>query len=184
MVHLGFQIELVLADSLYGESETYFLNKLEELGLLYMVSIRSNHGVWLPEGQSVSANEWTTFTRNMSQGKTETRYIREVIFGEKGRRTYWGLTTDKDTFPENSTSFVMSNIPNLSYKNVGDIYGDRTWVEYGFRQCKSELGWADWRLTHYSDIEKWWELVCSVYLLVTLTTAPFKSSATSSPTPT
>jgi SRSO17 transposase len=184
MVHLGFQIELVLADSLYGESETYFLNKLEELGLLYIVSIRSNHGVWLPEGKSVSANEWTTFTRNMSQGKTETRYIREVVFGEKGRRTYWDLTTDKETLPENSTSFVMSNIPNLSYKNVGDIYGDRTWVEYGFRQCKSELGWADWRLTHYSDIEKWWELVCSVYLLVTLTTAPFKSSATSSETPT
>lgn len=184
MVRLGFQIELVLADSLYGESEGYFLSKLEELELLYIVSIRSNHGVWLPEGQSVSANEWKTFTRNMSQDETETRYVREVIFGKKGQRTYWDITTDKETLPENSTSFVMSNIPNLSYENVGNIYGDRTWVEYGFRQSKSELGWADWRLTHYSDIQKWWELVCSAYLLVTLTTAPFKSSATSSPTPT
>ncbi|MCT7997335.1 IS701 family transposase [Laspinema sp. C5] len=184
IVRLGFQIELVLADSLYGESEGYFLSKLEELGLLYMVSIRSNQGVWLPEGQSVSANEWKTFTRHMSQGETETRYVREVIFGEKGKRTCGDLTTDTKTLPENSTSFVMSNIPNLNYENVGDIYGDRTWVEYGFMQSKSELGWADWRLTHYTDIEKWWELVCSAYLLVTLMTSPFKSSATSSETPT
>ncbi|WP_375293986.1 transposase [Oscillatoria sp. HE19RPO] len=31
MLHLDFQIELVLADSLYGESEAYLLSELEEL---------------------------------------------------------------------------------------------------------------------------------------------------------
>jgi SRSO17 transposase len=49
---MGFQIELVLADSLYGESETNFLGYLEELKLNFIFAIRSNHGVWLPHGLS------------------------------------------------------------------------------------------------------------------------------------
>ncbi|MGB0561814.1 MAG: IS701 family transposase, partial [Spirulinaceae cyanobacterium] len=49
-----------------------------------------------------------------------------------------------------------------------NIYGDRTWVEYGFRQSKSELGWADFRVTQYFQIERWWELVCSTYTLIAL----------------
>ena len=41
-------------------------------------------------------------------------------------------------------------------------------MEYGLKQTKNELGWADFRLTNYTDIEKWWELVTSAYLLVSL----------------
>jgi hypothetical protein len=48
----------------------------------------------------------------------------------------------------------MTRIAGISAKEVGNIYGDRTWVEYGFRQSKSELGWSDYRLTDYNDIEK------------------------------
>jgi hypothetical protein len=29
-------------------------------------------------------------------------------------------------------------------------------------------GWADFRLISYTDIEKWWEIICSAYLLVSL----------------
>lgn len=39
---MGFEIELVLADSLYGESERTFLGGLEELKLSFIVAIRSN----------------------------------------------------------------------------------------------------------------------------------------------
>ncbi len=34
-------------------------------------------------------------------------------------------------------------------KTLGNLYGLRTWVEYGFRQCQQELGWTDDRLTDY-----------------------------------
>jgi hypothetical protein len=27
---------------------------------------------------------------------------------------------------------------------------------------------ADYRLTRYEDIERWWEIVCSAYLMVSL----------------
>lgn len=49
LIDYGFQIELVLADSLYGES-SQFLKILDKYNLPYIVSIRSNHGVWLPSG--------------------------------------------------------------------------------------------------------------------------------------
>jgi len=28
-------------------------------------------------------------------------------------------------------------------KKVGNTYGLRTWIEYGFKHTKNELGWAD-----------------------------------------
>jgi len=78
--------------------------------------------------------------------------------------------------PENSTWYVMTEIPGLNYKDVGNLYGCRNWVEYGLNQSKNELGWADFRLTHYHDIKKWWEIVFSSYLLVSLFAAPESKS--------
>ena len=62
----------------------------------------------------------------------------------------------------------MSKYPDITPREVGNFYGLRTWVEYGLKQSKNELGWADFRLTHYPDIERWWEIICSTYLLVSL----------------
>ena len=51
---------------------------------------------------------------------------------------------------------------------IGNLYGLRTWIEYGFEQCKDQLGWADYRVTHYPQIERGWEIVASAYLMVSL----------------
>ena len=99
LIEEGFQIELVLADSLYGES-SQFLRKLGEYNLAYVVAIRSNHGVWLPSGQSVRANKWCKFERIFSNQKSESRYIREIIYGKKRAISYWEITTDTETMPE------------------------------------------------------------------------------------
>ncbi|MEQ9001668.1 MAG: IS701 family transposase [Coleofasciculus sp. B1-GNL1-01] len=164
----GFNFSLVLADSLYGESESNFLATLEELNLNYVVAIRSNHAVWMPRGQRVMCNNWREFDRIFSDGKKQVRYIREVIYGKKRRQRYWEITTNTETLPKNETWNVMTKVPNIKYYEVGNLYGLRNWIEYGLKQKKNELGWADFRLTSYSDIEKWWEIVCSAYLLVSL----------------
>ncbi len=176
---MGFQIELVLADSLYGESETNFLRCLENLELNFIVAIRSNHGVRMPREQTVRCNKWRKFDRIFSDGTKEIRYVREIIFGKKSDRRYWEVTTNPETRPENSTWYVMTEIPNVNYKDVGNLYGCRNWIEYGLKQSKNELGWADFRLLRYCDIEKWWELIYSAYLLVTLFTNPWKNSSQS-----
>ena len=157
LVNFGFQIELVVADSLYGES-SLFISTLDKFELAGVLAIRSNHGIWMPNPQKVRANKWCKFERVFSNQESETRYIREIIFGKRTRRTYWEVTTDPETMPETSTSFVMTNLTDSRsqiQKTLGNLYGLRTWVEYGFRQCKQELGWTDDRLTSFQDIEKW-----------------------------
>jgi SRSO17 transposase len=165
---IGFKIELVLADSLYGESSSNFISALDELKLKYSVAIRSNHGVWMPSDKKVRYNKWKKFDQIFSDGRIEARYIREIIFGTRGTKCYWQITTDSINLPEGSTWWVMTKIPGIRYKEVGNIFGLRTWVEYGLKQSKNELGWADFRLTKYLHIQKWWEIICSAYLLVSL----------------
>jgi len=72
---MGFKFSLVLADSLYGESDGNFISVLNELKLNFAVSIRSNHGVWLPPGQTVRYNKWRKFTRTFSDGTDEIRSV-------------------------------------------------------------------------------------------------------------
>lgn len=53
----------------------------------------------------------------------------------------------------------------------GDAYRTKpkiAGVEYGLKQSKNELGWADFRVTNSAQIQKWWEVVMSAYLLVSL----------------
>ncbi len=103
---------------------------------------------------------------------------REIIYGKRGLRQYWEITTDKETMSEESNWFVMTKIPKINYKKVGKIYQIRAWVEYGFKQSKSELGWADFRVTNYAQIEKWWQLVMSAYLMVSLHSDSFNPMVT------
>lgn len=174
LIELGFNIELVLADSLYGES-SQFIKKLAAYNLVYVVAIRSDHAVWLPANQRVRANKWCKFTRTFSNQKSETRYIREIIYGKRRDITYWELTTDPETMPENSTSFVMTNLQGKLKKTLGNLYGLRTWVEYSFRQCKQELGWTDYRFTDFQHIERWWEIIFCVYTMISLHSPGFLS---------
>jgi len=59
LIELGLKIELVLADSLHGESSEFIevLEVLNRYQLFYIVAIRNNHGVWLPQGQKVRTNK-------------------------------------------------------------------------------------------------------------------------------
>ena len=164
----GFKFSLVLADSLYGESGSNFIDSLEELNLNYVVAIRSNHGVWMPSHQRIRYNKWRKFDRIFADSKQQVRYIREIIYGKRLKQRYWEVTTNPQTLPKNETWYIMTKVPDIKYHQVGNLYGLRNWVEYGLKQSKNELGWADFRLTSYPDIEKWWEIVCSAYLLVSL----------------
>ena len=165
---MGFRFELVLADSLYGESSSNFISVLESLELPYIMAIRSNHGVWMPQEQEVTVEPWVQFKRTFSNGETEVRYRREIIYGTRRTVRYWQLTTDPQTLPENSTVYVMSHAPEVKLDEIGDAYGERTWVEYGLKQSKDCLGWADFRVTDYAQIERWWEIVMSAFTMVSL----------------
>lgn len=172
LVAQGFAIDLVLADALYGESGP-FLQTLNELGLSYVVAIRRNHGMLLPPGQHIRFTRWRRWERVFSDGTSETRYIREIIYGIRRKVRFYDLTSDPEKLPVATTRFVMTNLPGDLRHELGNYYGLRTWIEYGFKQIKNELGWADHRLTDYAAIERWWELVFSAYLMVSMQTTVF-----------
>ncbi|WP_413470333.1 IS701 family transposase [[Phormidium] sp. LEGE 05292] len=177
---MGFKFNLVLADSLYGESGKNFIQSLNEHQLKYIVAIRSNHYVELLSRQRMQYLKWHKFQRVFCDLRQETRFTREIIFGKRGEVRYWQITTDAAQLPGNSTWYVMSKYPDITPREVGNYYGLRTWVEYGLKQSKDELGWADFRVTNYRQIERWWEIICSVYLMVSLHSEQMHGSLTQS----
>jgi hypothetical protein len=105
------------------------------------------------------------FTSN----EPDIRYINEVIFGKCRGYTYGYLTNSPITSPQNTTSYIMTNIPNIEYSEIANTYyGKRTWAEYGSRQCKSELGRADFRFTRYEVIACCWEVIFCIFLMIDL----------------
>jgi SRSO17 transposase len=76
---MGFEIDCVLADSLYGKSTSTCIRGLQGLNLQFAGAIRSNHGVRLPAEQRVRGNKGRKFERIFSDGSQEIRYIREII---------------------------------------------------------------------------------------------------------
>jgi SRSO17 transposase len=180
---MGFKIKRVLADSFYGESHSNFIRVIEELNIEYAVAIRSNHAVWLPKSAKVRANKWREFQHIRWDGHKESRYIREIIYGKRSQLQYWEITTNTESNAIAETWLVMTRISAVKYQEVGGIYGIRTWVEYGFKQCKSELGWADFRVTHYPQIQKWWELIMSAYLMICLHCDSLHRSVSTVPEP-
>ncbi len=157
----------MLADSLYGESST-FIAVLDKYKKHYLLAIRSNHTELVSFKQKATHEDWKEFERILSDGKTEKRYIQQVTFSSKKTITYWRVTNDKENLPRNQTWYVKTDLKSDMEFQIGNLYGFRNWIEYAFKQCKNELGWSDFRLTDYHQIEKWWEVVMSAYLLVSL----------------
>lgn len=84
----SFEFKQVLADSEYGESGSSFVAKLFQFQLPYVLAIRSNHEMWLPQDQHIRANRWHTYKRTFSDGRMETRFIREILYGKRRAKRY------------------------------------------------------------------------------------------------
>jgi SRSO17 transposase len=111
-----------------------FLSVLNELNLNFLVAIRSNHRVWGIIDSEFKYSDLQRFKRVFSDLNSENRYIREIICGKKSEMKYGLITTDKENIPKNTTWYVMSKVPEITPREVGNFYGLRTWVEYGLKQ--------------------------------------------------
>jgi SRSO17 transposase len=170
LLALGFRFSVVVADSLYGESGP-FISALHRLHVQDVVAIRSNHGVWMLPGQRIRRTRWRSFARVFTDGTTHERFIRETIFGTRRSVRSYQITTDPQTLPPETTWDLMTNQPGKIERTVGNTFGWRTWIAYGFTHAKDDLGWADDRVTDSTAIERWWELVMSAYTLLSLQSA-------------
>ena len=174
----GFTIELVLADSLYGESGDV-TGELSQQQLPYIVAIRSNHSVLMPKGWKVRDNRWHGYQQLLSHRQGEQRWIREIIFGKPRQVRFFQITKGEVADPYGDSWYIMTNLKGKVHRELARLYSLRNWIEYGFKQVKTELGWADFRLTDYGSIERWWEMIFSAYLMVSLHADYFQSCLSS-----
>jgi SRSO17 transposase len=128
LMALGLHFSVVLADSLYGESgeSGEFISALHRLGLRYVVAIRSNHGVWTFPGQRIRRTRWRPFERVFTDGRTEQRFLREIVFGQRHSTRSFEITTDPATLPPETTWDLMTNLPGKIERSVGNTFGLRT----------------------------------------------------------
>lgn len=173
-----FNIKLVLADSMYGDGDV--IGALNQSKLHFIVAIRSNHPLWLLPGQRVHYNRWFTYEQALAHRQSESRFIREIIFGPRCPMRYYQISKSSDSNPRSEeTWLILTNLAGIQVK-IAQLYSLRSLLEYSFKQIKNQLGWADFRLTDYQSIERWWEIVLSAYLLVSLQANQFKLTAVNS----
>src|SRR5262249_13207427 len=134
LVALGFRFSVVLADRLYGESGE-FTSALHRLGLRCVVAIRSNHAVWLLSGQRRRQSRLRSVDRVFSDGSSERRFLRETVYGTRQAIRYYQITPDPQTLPPETTWDLMTNLPGKIQQTVGNTFGLRTWIEYGFKHA-------------------------------------------------
>ncbi|WP_228059170.1 transposase [Nostoc sp. LEGE 06077] len=104
--------------------------------------------------------------------------MREIIFGKRRLTRYYQISKINTPDPTGDESwYIMTNLSNDLSVNVAQLYSLRNWIEYGFKQVKNELGWADFRLTDDESIERWWEIIFSAYLLVSIQATYFQLHA-------
>lgn len=101
-----------------------------------------------------------------------------MSFGKRRSLRYFQITEGDSPDPQGDNSwYIMTNLQGKIELAIAQMYSMRMWIEYGFKQVKNEMGWADFRLTDYHSIERWWEIVFSAYFLVSIQANHFKQEA-------
>ena len=80
-------------------------------------------------------------------------------------------TTDPASLPGHSTWYLLTNLPRPTTRHGQQadlaeavrLYGLRNWVEQGYKQVKSELGWADFQVRSDRAIRRHWALICCAF---------------------
>ena len=89
------------------------------------------------QASACATRDFRPFERSFSNGEHQTRSMREIVCGQRGRIRYYHLTTDPHTQPPESTWYSMTNLEGTIRTTVGNTYGLRTWIEYGFQPTQT-----------------------------------------------
>ena len=119
--------------------------------------------------------QWHPIRRHFRDGHTETWWAAELGYGPYGpkhalRRV--AVTTDPARLPAKSTWYVETNLPAPHSRQARNsplepadlaelvrLYGLRGWVEQSYKQCKTELGWADAMVRADVALRRHWLLI-------------------------
>jgi hypothetical protein len=189
----GIPFRAVVADSFYGENDT-FRTGLVQQGIGYVLALRPSHAWWAPVGTVNSLQEvartaawtdpeapgdWHPVNRTFRDGHTEAWWALEVTIGPYGpdkRQRAIIATTDPATLPDLTTWYLVTNLPapdadsappsSLPPADLAEVirlYGVRNWVEQSYKQVKGALGWNAYQVRKDHAIRRHWALVCCAF---------------------
>ncbi len=136
-VSSGIPFRAVVADSFYGEDES-FKQGLRELGVGYVLALKPSHS-WLHLQGDVgalwqvargagwkdaeSAGKWQKVVRTFRDGHTEEWWALEVVAGPYGPQKLhraFVVSTDPEKLPELSTWYLVTNLPAPGSERAGE----------------------------------------------------------------
>jgi SRSO17 transposase len=188
-VAAGIPFRAVVADSLYGDNDT-FRSGLHDLGVGYVLALKPSHAWWAPVGTvnslleaartaawdgSDAPGDWQPVERTFRDGHATTWWALEVRVGPYGpekRQRAVIATTDPATLPEHTTWYLVTNLaapdttpasasarPAADLAEVVRLYGLRNWIEQSYKQVKQALGWSSYQVRSDRAMRRHWALV-------------------------
>ena len=179
----------ILADSLYGENQT-FRTGLERLKVGYVLALKPSHCWWHVEGELGSLMEaaeaaawdgpeqpgaWEKVVRTFRDGHEEVWWAVELAVGPYGPEKMLRalvVTTHPLQLPSLTTWYLVTNLPvpgseraatspleEASVAELVRLYGLRMWVEQSYKQVKGALGWAEYQVRSDVAMRRQWVLV-------------------------
>lgn len=130
------------------------------------------------ERDRVRYNPVTSRQSGAGWTSSERPQVRGISFGARGTTCDFQLTQSATAQPEQADNwFIMTHLPGEILRLPG-LSTLRTGIESGFKPVKHELGWADFRLSEDSRIERWWEVILSADCWVSLPAPLFQLNST------
>jgi hypothetical protein len=182
-------LRAVVADSFYGENET-FRRGLHRLEVGFVVALKRSHAWWHPLEEVGSLLEvaeeagwhgpeqpgaWEQVERRFRDGHTEAWWALEVMarpYGPDKPHRAVVVTTDPQHLPALTTWMLLTNLPApgseraatsrleaASLAEIVRLYGLRMWVEQSDKQVKQALGWAEYQVRSDRAMRRHWVLV-------------------------
>ncbi len=179
----------VVADSFYGENET-FRRGIERLTVGFVLALKPSHCWWHCDEDVGSLAEvaeaaewmgpeqpgaWEPVVRTFRDGHTEVWWTLEVDAGPYGPTKYQRaivVTTDPRQLPAVSTWYLLTNLPApgsaraaasplaaASLAEIVRLYSLRMWMEQSYKQVQHALGWAEYQVRSDVAMRRHWVLV-------------------------
>ena len=85
----------------------------------------------LGPGEKVRRNRWLAYEQKLSRRCSETRYIREIIFGKRRAVRYYQISKKDVPDPTGEDSwYIMTNLEGKIQLKLAPLYSLRNWIEF------------------------------------------------------
>jgi SRSO17 transposase len=165
LTQLGFNMETVSVDGFHGEDQATCLQAFEEeLRCNYVLTVSGSNRDWLKWRQVSWENHWI----ELSDANSRDFFIRDGYFKEGSLRCWQVSSIPTDLYFGNGSWSLITNVSDIPYQKAFYFYLLREWIDCETNSLSDWLGWSDFQMKNFAQIERWWEISMSTHLMLSL----------------